>query len=61
MLRKFVGLALAGMLWCLGACAFAQTGRRRCVRGRAAGQTVEKIKMLQPNLYEITGGVERTL
>jgi glyoxylase-like metal-dependent hydrolase (beta-lactamase superfamily II) len=30
-------------------------------RGPAAGQTVEKIKMLKPNLYEITGGGANTL
>src|SRR5207237_2471226 len=30
-------------------------------RGAAAGQTVEKIKMLKPNLYEVTGGGANTL
>src|SRR5260370_36526002 len=30
-------------------------------RGPAAGQTIEKIKMLKPNLYEITGGGANTL
>src|ERR671938_676120 len=29
--------------------------------GAAAGQTVEKIKMLKPNLYEVTGGGANTL
>src|SRR5881394_1693098 len=38
--------------------AFAQRGGGR---GPAAGQTVEKIKMLKPNLYEITGGGANTL
>jgi len=37
--------------------AFAQRGGGR----GAAGQTVEKIKMLKPNLYEITGGGANTL
>ena len=36
---------------------FAQRGGR----GPAPGQTVEKIKMLKPNLYEITGGGANTL
>jgi glyoxylase-like metal-dependent hydrolase (beta-lactamase superfamily II) len=36
---------------------FAQRGGGR----GAAGQTVEKIKMLKPNLYEITGGGANTL
>src|SRR5262244_1502262 len=38
--------------------AFAQRGGGR---GPAAGQTIEKIKMLKPNLYEITGGGANTL
>ena len=37
--------------------AFAQRGGGR----GAAGQTVEKIKMLKPNLYKITGGGANTL
>src|SRR5438094_1874138 len=37
--------------------AFAQRGGGR----GGAGQTVEKIKMLKPNLYEITGGGANTL
>src|SRR2546422_5466625 len=37
--------------------AFAQRGGDR----GAAGQTIEKIKMLKPNLYEITGGGANTL
>jgi len=37
--------------------AYAQRGGGR----GAAGQTVEKIKMLKPNLYEITGGGANTL
>src|SRR5215470_19338795 len=59
MLRKRVwGVAVAAM-FCLAANAiFAQRGGGR---GPAAGQTVEKIKMLKPNLYEITGGGANTL
>ena len=41
----------------LAPAAFAQRGGGR----GAAGQTVEKIKMLKPNLYEITGGGANTL
>jgi len=39
----------------------AQTPQGRGGRGPAAGQTVEKIRMLKPNLYMITGGGANTL
>jgi cyclase len=59
MLRKtlFV-VAVVGVACSLTMPAFAQRGGGR---GAAAGQTVEKIKMLKPNLYEITGGGANTL
>src|SRR5215813_12531890 len=58
MLRKtlFV-VALVAFACSLTMPAFAQRGGGR----GAAGQTVEKIKMLKPNLYEITGGGANTL
>src|SRR5262245_21855586 len=60
MLRKAcVGVALVGMICVQSISAFAQRGGGR--GGPAAGQTVEKIKMLKPNLYEITGGGANTL
>src|SRR2546423_11996285 len=40
--------------------AFAQRGGGGG-RGPAAGQTIEKIKMLKPNLYEVTGAGANTL
>src|SRR2546423_9862275 len=40
--------------------AFAQRGGGGG-RGPAAGQTIEKIKMLKPNLFEVTGGGANTL
>src|SRR5919201_95011 len=60
MLRKsFSTVALAAMISIINVAAFAQRGGGR--GGPAAGQTVEKIKMLKPNLYEITGGGANTL
>src|SRR6266513_2334938 len=60
MLRKaFVIVALAAMISIASVAAYAQRGGGR--GGPAAGQTVEKIKMLKPNLYEITGGGANTL
>src|SRR5437660_8564326 len=55
MLRKifFIMVLLA-----IATTAIAQRGGGR---GPAAGQTIEKIKMLKPNLYEITGGGANTL
>src|SRR5438477_10416280 len=55
MLRK---LFFIMVLLAIATTAFAQRGGGR---GPAAGQTVEKIKMLKPNLYEITGGGANTL
>ena len=56
MLRKAF-LSVAAVAICLvSLSAFAQRGGA----GRG-GQTVEKIKMLKPNLYEITGGGANTL
>jgi cyclase len=58
MLRKtFSIIALAAVLTLLPLPILAQRGGGR----GAAGQTVEKIKMLKPNLYEITGGGANTL
>ena len=51
--QTFFGVGLAVILAVASLSAFAQRGGGR---GAAAGQTVEKIKMLKPNLYEITGG-----
>jgi len=45
------------MMAVISAATFAQRGGGR----GGAGQTVEKIKMLKPNLYEITGGGANTL
>ena len=56
--RTFFSVALAGILAVVSLSAFGQRGGGR---GPAAGQTVEKIKMLKPNLYEITGGGANTL
>src|SRR5438045_6799665 len=59
MLRKTVfGFAVVAMALVASLSAFAQRGGGR---GAAAGQTIEKIKMLKPNLYEITGGGANTL
>jgi glyoxylase-like metal-dependent hydrolase (beta-lactamase superfamily II) len=60
MLRKaFFGVALLAIgMTCVPAFAQRGGGGRG---GPAAGQTVEKIKMLKPNLYEITGGGANTL
>ncbi|HLH30918.1 MAG TPA: MBL fold metallo-hydrolase [Terriglobia bacterium] len=59
MLRKSLCTVLVAAALCfLSVCAFAQRGGGR---GPAAGQTIEKIKMLKPNLYEITGGGANTL
>jgi cyclase len=55
--RSFCVLALATMMAVISAATFAQRGGGR----GGAGQTVEKIKMLKPNLYEITGGGANTL
>ena len=54
-LFSLAAVALAGSL---SVASFAQRGGGR---GPAAGQTIEKIKMLKPNLYEITGGGANTL
>jgi glyoxylase-like metal-dependent hydrolase (beta-lactamase superfamily II) len=48
--------AFSGLFSLICVTAFAQRGG-----GPAAGQTVEKIKLLKPNLYEITGGGANTL
>jgi cyclase len=59
MLRKRVwGVAIAAMCSLAANATFAQRGGGR---GPAAGQTVEKIKILKPDLYEITGGGANTL
>ncbi|PYS43463.1 MAG: hypothetical protein DMG14_00815, partial [Acidobacteria bacterium] len=52
-------VAVAAMICIVCVPTFAQRGGGR--GGPAAGQTVEKIKMLKPNLYEITGGGANTL
>ena len=59
MLRKrLLSVTLAIMTCTIPLTAYAQRGGGR---GPAAGQTVEKIKMLKPNLYEVTGGGANTL
>jgi glyoxylase-like metal-dependent hydrolase (beta-lactamase superfamily II) len=58
MTRKKPLFACAAIACLLNVSAYAQRGGGR---GPAAGQTVEKIKMLKPNLYEITGGGANTL
>src|SRR5436305_7750876 len=60
MLRKvsFI-VAVAAMICIVCVPTFAQRGGGR--GDPAAGQTVEKIKMLKPNLYEVTGGGANTL
>jgi cyclase len=59
MLRKaFFSLSVVVLIAAASISAFAQRGGGR---GPAAGQTIEKIKMLKPNLYEITGGGANTL
>src|SRR5215469_3167973 len=58
MSRKKLLFACAVVACMLNVSAYAQRGGGR---GPAAGQTVEKIKMLKPNLYEITGGGANTL
>src|SRR5438093_5505333 len=61
MLRtRFSFVTLGLMLSITSTAAFAQRGGGGR-GGPAAGQTVEKIKMLKPNLYEITGGGANTL
>jgi cyclase len=58
MLRKTcICIAVAAAATFASLPAYAQRGGGR----GAAGQTVEKIKMLKPNLYEITGGGANTL
>jgi len=59
MLRRFFVVALSAAACFASVSTFAQRGGGG--RGPAAGQTVEKIKMLKPNLYEITGGGANTL
>src|SRR5215831_9953782 len=58
MSRKKLLFACAAIACLLNVSAYAQRGGGR---GPAAGQTVEKIRMLKPNLYEITGGGANTL
>jgi glyoxylase-like metal-dependent hydrolase (beta-lactamase superfamily II) len=57
LLRRYL-IAVALLICFASVTVFAQRGGGR---GPAAGQTVEKIKMLKPNLYEITGGGANTL
>jgi cyclase len=58
---------LAAQVLCVSVCltvvavAQAPQGGGRGGRGPAAGQTVEKIRQLKPNLYMITGGGANTL
>jgi cyclase len=58
MSRKKLLFACAAIACLMNVFAYAQRGGGR---GPAAGQTIEKIKMLTPNLYEITGGGANTL
>jgi glyoxylase-like metal-dependent hydrolase (beta-lactamase superfamily II) len=57
--RTFFSVSLTVMI-CTAVPALAQRGGGGR-GGPAAGQTVEKIKMLKPNLYAITGGGANTL
>jgi cyclase len=57
--KRLLILSLAAIICFLSLTALAQRGGGR--GGPAAGQTVEKIKLLKPNLYEITGGGANTL
>jgi len=59
--RPIFALAIAVMISGVVTPAGAQRGAGGGRGGPAAGQTVEKIKMLKPNLYEITGGGANTL
>ena len=56
--RTFFSFLLAATMLVAALPGIAQRGGGR---GAAAGQTVEKIKMLKPNLYEVTGGGANTL
>jgi glyoxylase-like metal-dependent hydrolase (beta-lactamase superfamily II) len=60
MLRAFVASVVAFVLGLSAPSAQAPQGGGRG-RGAAAGQTVEKIRELKPNLYMITGGGANTL
>jgi cyclase len=60
LLKKNSVLCVAAIMSIATVAAFAQRGAGGR-GGPAAGQTVEKIKMLKPNLYEITGGGANTL
>ena len=57
--KRFLILSVAAIICFLSLTALAQRGGGR--GGPTAGQTVEKIKLLKPNLYEITGGGANTL
>jgi cyclase len=57
--KRFLILSVAAIICFLSLTALSQRGGGR--GGLAAGQTVEKIKLLKPNLYEITGGGANTL
>jgi cyclase len=58
---KILGLVACATLTTVVVAAQAPQGPGRGGRGPAAGQTVEKIRMLKPNLYMITGGGANTL
>jgi glyoxylase-like metal-dependent hydrolase (beta-lactamase superfamily II) len=58
--RKAFGVALVALLGLAALSAQAPPGGGRGGRG-GAGQTVEKIRLLKPNLYVITGGGANTL
>jgi cyclase len=60
LLRKTFGVVLATVLGLAALSAQAPQGSGRGGRG-GAGQTVEKIRMLKPSLYMITGGGANTL
>src|SRR5262245_8904393 len=59
LIKRFLILSLAAIICFLTLTAFSQRGGGR--GGPAVGQAVEKIKLLKPNLYEITGGGANTL
>jgi len=58
--RKAFGVALVTLLGLVALSAQAPQGGGRGGRG-GAGQTVEKVRLLKPNLYMITGGGANTL
>ena len=59
--KEFLGIALTASVSLLAATLLAQGPKGGGRGGPKAGQTVEKIRQLKPNLYMITGGGANTL